>query len=107
MLPFIPAQMSVEQKGLGDSAMGDGVHATVSVEQPITVQDQSSQTTYRPKDGEKACPCCQFYGVPCRKFVRLKMKLQLGGTCNTRFIKGHKPSNHIRARIKSHVYTTE
>ena len=29
------------------------------------------------------------------------------GECNTRFIKGHKPSNHIRARIKSHVYTTE
>ena len=27
--------------------------------------------------------------------------------CNTRFIKGHKPSNHIRARIKSNVYTTE
>ena len=27
--------------------------------------------------------------------------------CNTRFIKGHKPSNHIRARIKSYVYTTE
>ena len=27
--------------------------------------------------------------------------------CNTRFIKGHKPSNHICARIKSHVYTTE
>ena len=27
--------------------------------------------------------------------------------CNTRFIKGHKPSNQIRARIKSHVYTTE
>ena len=27
--------------------------------------------------------------------------------CNSRFIKGHKPSNHIRARIKSHVYTTE
>ena len=27
--------------------------------------------------------------------------------CNTQFIKGHKPSNHIRARIKSHVYTTE
>ena len=26
---------------------------------------------------------------------------------NTRFIKGHKPSKHIRARIKSHVYTTE
>ena len=29
------------------------------------------------------------------------------GYCNTRFIKRHKPSNHIRARIKSHVYTTE
>ena len=27
--------------------------------------------------------------------------------CNTRFIKGHKLSNHIRARIKSHVYTIE
>ena len=27
--------------------------------------------------------------------------------CNTRFIKGHKPSNHIRAMIKSHVYKTE
>ena len=27
--------------------------------------------------------------------------------CNTRFIKEHKPSNYIRARIKSHVYTTE
>ena len=27
--------------------------------------------------------------------------------CNTRFIKGHKSSNHIHARIKSHVYTTE
>ena len=67
MLPFIPAQMSAEQKGFGDSAMGDGVHATVSVEQPITVQDQSSQTTYHPKNGEKACPCCQFYGVPCRQ----------------------------------------
>ena len=26
---------------------------------------------------------------------------------NTRFIKGHKPSNHIHARIKSHVYTIE
>ena len=30
-----------------------------------------------------------------------------GFSCNTRFIKGHKPSNHIRARIKSHVYTTK
>ena len=47
--------------------MGDGVHATVSEEQLITVQDQSSQTTYHPKNGEKACPCCQFYGVPCHQ----------------------------------------
>ena len=27
--------------------------------------------------------------------------------CNTRFIKGHKPSNHIHDRIKSHIYTTK
>ena len=38
--PFIPAQMSAEQKDLGDSAMGDD---------------------------EKTCPCCPFYGVPCRQ----------------------------------------
>ena len=67
MFSFAPAQMSTEQKGLEDSAMGDGVHATVSVEQPMTLQDQSSQTTYHPKNGEKDCPCCQFYGVPCRQ----------------------------------------
>ena len=67
MLPFITAQMSAEQKGLEDSAMGDGVHATVSVEQLITVQNQSLQTTYHPKNGEKACLCCQFYGFPCRQ----------------------------------------
>ena len=40
MFPLYPAQMSAEQKDLGDSAVGDG---------------------------EKACPCCQFYGVPCRQ----------------------------------------
>ena len=40
MFPFAPAQMSAEQKDLGDSAMGDG---------------------------EKTCQCCQFYGVPCRQ----------------------------------------
>ena len=33
--------------------------------------------------------------------------IRIGIESNTRFIKGHKPSNHIRARIKSHVYTTE
>ena len=35
MFPLYPAQMSTEHNGFGDSAMGDGVHATVSVEQPI------------------------------------------------------------------------
>jgi len=40
--------MSAEQKDLGDRVMGDGVHATVSEEQPMTLQDQSSQTTYHP-----------------------------------------------------------
>ena len=34
-------------------------------------------------------------------------EILLQDLCNTRFIKGHKPSNHIRARIKSHVYITE
>src|SRR6185437_8875178 len=64
---FAPAQMAAEQKDLGDHAMGDGVHATVSVKQLTMIQDQSSQTTYHPKNGEKDCPCCQFYGVPCRQ----------------------------------------
>ena len=64
---FTPAQMAAEQKDLGDRAMGDSVHATVFVKQPTMIQDQSSQTTYHPKNGEKACPCCQFYGVPCRQ----------------------------------------
>ena len=56
--------------------MGDGVHATVSVEQPITVQDQSSQTTYHLKNGEKACPCCQLYGVPCRQVCATEDELE-------------------------------
>ena len=67
MFPLYPAQMAAEQKDLGDSAMGDSVHATVFVKQPTTVQDQSSQTTYHPKNGEKDCPCCQSYGVPCHQ----------------------------------------
>src|SRR6185436_855709 len=37
----------------------------------------------------------------------LQSNLALIPLCNTRFIKEHKSSNHIRARIKSHVYTTE
>ena len=95
MLPFIPAQMSAEQKGLGDSAMGDGVHATVSVEQPITVQDQSSQTTYHPKNGEMAYRVANSTASLVVKFVRLKMKLQLGGT------RGCSPVKRERGLIKS------
>ena len=37
----------------------------------------------------------------------LMVQVLLDYLCNTRFINEHKPSNHIRARIKSHVYTTE
>ena len=44
----------------------------------------------------------QFYLV-----FRPTVDMALIPLCNTRFIKGHKPSNHIRARIKSHVYSTE
>ena len=49
---------------------------------------------------------------PLAPTTRFAMPLTLSeqrkvGICNTWFIKGHKPSNHIRARIKSHVYTTE
>ena len=45
----------------------------------------------------------------CRKklYVMYGGSWELVSWCNTRFIKEHKPSNHIRARIKSHVYTTE
>ena len=38
---------------------------------------------------------------------RPTVDIALISLCNTRFTKGHKPSNHIRARIKSHIYTTE
>ena len=47
-------------------------------------------------------------GLPCSAFfTRLLSCYKIQRHCNTRFIKEHKPSNHIRARIKSHVYTTE
>src|SRR6185437_11123641 len=42
-----------------------------------------------------------------RPYVPVKPRESALIPCNTRFIKGHKPSNHIRARIKSHIYTTE
>ena len=48
------------------------------------------------------------YVAICDTCQRVKAEHQRPvGLCNTQFIKGHKPSNHIRARIKSHVYTTE
>ena len=50
--------------------------------------------------------CAALGGVREGQEDRLVLQRQWG-ECNTRFIKGHKPSNHIRARIKSHVYTTE
>ena len=47
-------------------------------------------------------------GLPLFRAAGLKQDgISASGKCNTRFIKEHKPSNHIRARIKSHVYTTE
>ena len=51
---------------------------------------------------EKVLQLDQFY-----LGFRPTVDMALIPLCNTRFIKGHKPSNHIRARIKSHVYTTE
>src|SRR6185437_7830830 len=44
----------------------------------------------------------QLFGA--KVFSKIDLR---SGYCNTRFIQGHKPSNHIRARIKSHIYTTE
>ena len=75
MFPFIPAQMSAEQKAFGDSAMGDGVHAIVSVEQPITVQGQSSQTTHHPIMVRRLARVANSTASLVIKFVRLKMKL--------------------------------
>ena len=75
---------------------------------------------YLQTQGAYLCKLCLYLlgyflgfllGVCNRSFLRevargyLKKPLQVN--CNTRFIKEHKPSSHIRARIKSHVYTTE
>ena len=53
----------------------------------------------------------QLHHLTPNSFVHISVFVHLCeaylGICNTRFIKGHKPSNHIHARIKSHVYTTE
>ena len=68
--------------------------------------------------GAGAAPRSPFPAAPHARRLRMEAGLVAAGrarptgplpppVCNTRFIKGHKPSNHIRARIKSHVYTTE
>ena len=65
----------------------------------IEVKGYNSKIVSADKDWrEEVLKLDQFY---------LGFVLQSIRLCNTRFIKGHKPSNHIRARIKSHVYTTE
>ena len=43
--------------------------------------------------------------VPVSEFLQALPRFCRARFCNTRFTKGHKPSNHICARIKSHVYT--
>ena len=67
VFPLYPSSDVGRTKRLWRQCNGWWCSCNSSVEQPITVQDQSSQTTYHPKNGEKACPCCQFYGVPCRQ----------------------------------------
>ena len=69
----------------------------------IEVKGYNSKIVSAGKDWrEEVLKLDQFY----LGFV-LQSNLALIPLCNTRFIKEHKPSNHIRARIKSHVYTTE
>jgi len=89
--------------------------------------------TEAPMKQFEPCHCCKTYDRPCLRNSFSKKKSDhsevskgyanprpeingkkekaptgpSGVQCNTRFIKEHKPSNHIRARIKSHVYTTE
>ena len=50
---------------------------------------------------------CWFTFICYTGFVSSTFVPDNEGFYNTRFTKGHKPSNHIRTRIKSHVYTTE
>ena len=67
------------------------------------IQGVNSKIVSADKDWrEEVLKLNQFY----LGFV-LQSNLALISLCNTRFIKEHKPSNHIHARIKSHVYTIE
>jgi len=83
------------------------------------VGDRQDRTPAGPRgQGAGAAPRSPFPAAPHARRLRMEAGLVAAGrarptgplpppVCNTRFIKGHKPSNHIRARIKSHVYTTE
>ena len=67
------------------------------------IQGYNSKIVSADKDWrEEVLKLDQFY-----LGLRPTVDMALIPLCNTRFIKEHKPSNHIRARIKSHVYTTE
>ena len=69
----------------------------------IEVEGYNSKIVSAGKDWrEEVLKLDQFY-----LGFRPTVDMALIPLCNTRFIKGHKPSNHICARIKSYVYTTE
>ena len=69
----------------------------------IEFKGYNSKIVSAGKDLERRSPKTR----PVLSRLRPIVDMALIPLCNTRFIKGHKPSNHIRARIKSHVYTTE
>ena len=90
-----PAQMSTEQKGLGDRAMGDSVHATVlwSSWWWYKISPRKQHTTRRMV--RRLARVANFTAFLVVKFVQLKMKLQLGGT------RGCSPVQRERGLIKS------
>ena len=76
----------------------------------LNINGQKERFGFRPKDEQ----CSRIKSFRRKESVKELEKpysliefVENLRTCNTRFINGHKPSNHIRARIKSHVYTTE
>ena len=71
-------------------------------EAPALVEEEATSTREAPRHIQRRHPPQQMLGDLNERVTRSKVT-----SCNTRFIKVHKPSNHIRARIKSHVYTIE
>ena len=69
----------------------------------IEFKGYNSKIVSADKDLERRSPKTR----PVLSRLRPTIDMALIPLCNTRFIKEHKPSNHIRARIKSHVYTIE